>query len=138
MPFVLDCSMAMAWVFSDEATEATDALRDRLLDDRAVVPALWSWEVGNVLWAATRRKRIERHDWLMLTTALAALPIEIDPEGPARVLTAVLPLAEEHALSVYDAAYLELAIRRRIPLATLDRALQLAARTVNLPSLPTS
>lgn len=123
MPFVLDCSMTMAWVFPDEASEATDRLRDSLLDDTAVVPALWPAEVGNVLLVATRRGRINRYDWGRITADLAALPIVVDRIPPDHVLTAVMPLADEFGLSVYDGMYLELALRRDLPLATLDKRL---------------
>ncbi len=132
MPFVLDCSVAMAWVFPDEATATTDALRDKLLTDMAVVPALWPIEVGNVLLVATRRGRIRRGDWKRLHGNLDALPIEIDRETPDRVWQAILPLAWEHKLSAYDAAYLELAVRLRLPLATLDKALHAACRAAKV------
>jgi len=127
MGFVLDCSVAMAWVFPDEANESTDALRESLLKDSAVVPALWPIEVGNVLLVATRRGRITEGDWPLIRSDLEALPIEIDPDSCNRVLSTVLPLAREHNLSVYDAMYLELALRRRLPLATLDRKLAACA-----------
>jgi predicted nucleic acid-binding protein len=123
MPFVLGCSMAMAWVFSDEATSETDKLLRSLRNDHAVVPTLWQTEVGNVLLAATRRGRIGQGEWKKLTGSLAALPVEMDTECHERIFTAVMPLAEEFDLTVYDAIYLELAVRRGLPLATLDKSL---------------
>ncbi|WP_025321944.1 type II toxin-antitoxin system VapC family toxin [Deferrisoma camini] len=123
MPFVLDCSVTMAWVFPDEASDTTDRLRDSLLDDTAVVPALWPAEVGNVLLVATRRGRINRCDWGRIAADLAALPIVVDRIPPDDVLTAVVPLADKCGLSVYDGMYLELALRRDLPLATLDKRL---------------
>ncbi len=132
MPFVLDCSVTMAWLFADEATAATDALRDSLALEIAVVPGLWPVEVGNVLLAATRRGRVHRNDWKRLYGSLDALPIEIDPETPDRVWSAILPLADRHRLSVYDATYLELAIRLKLPLATLDEALRVACRAAKV------
>ncbi len=128
MPFVLDCSMTMAWVFADEACESADAIRDSLTDDHAIVPALWAAEVGNVLLTATRRQRISRHDWQHVAAGLKALPIEIEPESKSRVFDAVLPLAHEARLSVYDATYLEIALRQGLALATLDQRLLNAAR----------
>ena len=130
--FVLDCSVTMAWVFPDEATDATARLRDLLQDDRAVVPSLWAIEVGSVLLAATRRKRIGVESWQELCTYLEALPIEIDPFSVSRVWGAALRLAHSHDLSIDDAVYLELALRRQLPLATLDHALGTAARAAGL------
>jgi predicted nucleic acid-binding protein len=130
--FVLDCSVTMAWVFPDEATDATARLRDLLQDDRAVVPSQWAIEVGSVLLAATRRKRIGVESWQELCAYLEALPIEIDPFSVSRVWGAALRLAHSHDLSVDDAVYLELALRRQLPLATLDHALGTAARAAGL------
>jgi predicted nucleic acid-binding protein len=135
MAFVLDCSMTMAWVFPDEATEATDALRESLISDSAVVPALWPIEVANVLLVATRRGRIAEGDWGRLRRALAALPIDVDPTSAERVLEAVLPLASEHRISAYDAMYLELSLRLGLPLATLDRRLSAACENAGVKTL---
>lgn len=128
MPFVLDCSVTMAWMFRDEATDATDRLRDMLDENRALVPALWPTETANALLAATRRKRIEREEWRRLRTQLNALPIDVDPVSTARAWGPALDLAAVHDLTVYDATYLELAMRSGLPLATLDRALGAAAQ----------
>ena len=135
MAFVLDCSVTMAWVFPDEANESTDALRESLLKDSAVVPVLWPIEVGNVLLVATRRERISVNDWPRIRDDLEALPIDIDPESCDRVLDTVLPLANEYALSVYDAMYLELALRRGLPLATLDQKLIAAGKAAGVEVL---
>ena len=132
MAFVLDCSVAMAWVFPDEATEATGRLRDSLVDDRAFVPSLWPIEVGSVLLAATQRGRVGANEWRQICASLEALPIEIEPVSTSRVWGATLRLASEHGLSVYDAMYLELAQRMRLPLATLDKALAAAAEAAGL------
>ena len=132
MAFVLDCSVTMAWVFPDEATEATNQLRDSLVESRAFVPSLWPVEVGNVLLVATRRNRIRADDWREIRASLEALPIEIDPVTTSRAWGASLELARTHQLSVYDAMYLELAMRLQLPLATLDRALRGAARTAGV------
>ncbi len=136
MAFVLDCSVAMAWVFPDEASEATGRLRDSLIDDRAFVPSLWPVEVGSVLLAATKRGRLRADEWPGICASLEALPIEIDPVSTSRVWGPALALAGEHGLSTYDAVYLELALRMRLPLATLDRALAAAAEAagVDAPS----
>jgi predicted nucleic acid-binding protein len=135
MAFVLDCSMTMAWVFSDEANEFTEALCETLLKENAVAPVLWPIEVGNVLLVAMRRGRIAREDWVRIRDDLSALPIDIDPDSYERVLDTVLPIADEYGLSVYDAMYLELALRRGLPLATLDRKLVEAANTAGIETL---
>jgi predicted nucleic acid-binding protein len=135
MAFVLDCSVTMAWVFPDEASKSTDALRDSLVNDFAVVPVLWPIEVGNVLLVATRRRRMLASEWPGVRADLELLPIEIDSESCHRVLSAVLPMAYEHKLSVYDAMYLELALRRALPLATLDRELGAAGKAAGVEVL---
>ena len=132
MAFVLDCSVALAWLFPDEATEVTDHLRDSLVEGRAFAPALWPMEVANVLLVATRRGRIDPDEWEQLYAHLDALPIEIDPVSSSRVWGRTLEFANAHRLSVDDAMYLELALRMRLPLATLDRTLSEAARLEGL------
>ncbi len=135
MPFVADCSVTMAWLFRDEATEASDALLASLTGDLMVVPALWPIEVGNVLLVATRKGRIAKSDWPRIRRSLDALPIEIDPETSGRIFAHALPLAHKHGLSVYDATYLELAIRLALPLATFDRELRAACRAAKVALL---
>ena len=135
MPFVLDCSMAMAWVFPDEANPGTDSLRDSLIEDFAFVPGLWPIEVANVLLVATRRGRIATGDWVRVQSGLDSLPIEVDSETALRAMTSALPLAHQHNLSVYDAVYLELALRMDLPMATLDKALGAACRTAGVKVL---
>jgi predicted nucleic acid-binding protein len=135
MAFVLDCSVTMAWVFPDEANESTNALRESLVKDNAVVPVLWPIEVGNVLLVATRRGRITEDDWPRIRDNLEALPINIDLESYDRVLDTVLPIASKHGLSVYDAMYLELALRFGLPLATLDHKLIAVGRKAGVEVL---
>ena len=135
MAFVLDCLVTMAWIFHDEATEATDRLREALLDTRAFVPALWPIEIANALLAATRRGRVAQDEWPGIRAHLDALPIEVDPVSASRTWSAALDLANAHALSVYDAMYLELAVRMQMPLATLDRTLLGAAQSAGVDGL---
>ena len=137
MAFVLDCSLAMAWVFPDEASEVTDQLRDSLINDRTFVPSLWPIEVGSVLLTVVRRGRVDIDEWPHICTSLDALPIEVEPVSVSRVWGPVLTLAHQHGLSVYDATYLELALRMRLPLATLDRALATAAQNTGVDTLAT-
>lgn len=135
MPFVLDCSVTMAWVFADEANPVTDGFRDSLIDDMAVVPQLWPVEVANVLLVATRAGRIQSKDWPRIHADLQALPIQVDPETHERAFQSALPLAHRHKLSVYDAVYLELAQRLELPLATLDKKLRSACREAGVKTI---
>lgn len=135
MPFVLDCSMTMAWIFSGETSDHASALRESLLQDCAIVPALWPMEVANVLLAATRRGRIRQAEWQELIGYLCLLPITIDGETAEHVFTASLPIAETYRLSVYDAVYLELAKRKNLPLATLDKQLSAACQTAGVQTI---
>lgn len=132
MSFVLDCSVTMAWIFSDEASQATDRLRESLIADSAFVPSLWPVEVANVLLMATQRGRIARNEWHEIVDNLRALPIHIDPVSNDRVWGTAIELADTHRISVYDAVYLELALRLRLPIATLDKALAAAAQAAGV------
>lgn len=137
MNFVLDSSLGLAFVLADEATTATDKVLDSLgKGAKAFVPALWRWEIGNALLMAQRRKRLvpaEVHRHLAL---LAALPIEPDEGAFEEAWTATLLLAQKHKLTCYDAAYLELALRSGIALATLDADLRSAAKSEKVALLP--
>jgi len=134
--FVLDCSVAVSWCFEDEAAEETDALLERVRDEGAVVPSLWHLELGNVLLQAERRGRMHAAD---VTTRLALIgdfPILTDEETSLHALRETLTLARSETLTTYDAAYLELSIRRGLPLATKDRSLQASARRIGIKTLP--
>lgn len=133
MAFVLDSSVALAWLLQDEANERTDALADRLEQENAHVPSIWSLEVGNALTTALRRKRISNGDFERCISALSALPIEVDA---AAGLAGVLLIAQRFGLTSYDAAYLELAQRRGFPLATLDEKLRQACKALKVSVLP--
>ena len=135
MTFVLDCSVTMAWVFPDESNTSTDALRASLIKDSAVVPVLWPIEVANVLLVATRRGRLSVEEWPGIRNALNVLPIDIDLDSHDQVLERVIPIADQYELSVYDAMYLELALRFGLPLATLDRRLNAAGKEAGLELL---
>lgn len=134
-PFLIDSSMTMAWFFADEATEATNAVLDRLRYGQAFVPPLWFWEVTNVMLVGERRRRVTQADTARFITLLHGLPITVDGQAAGSVFSQVLLLARAHSLSVYDAAYLELAQRLALPLATLDGALQRAAEALGVPIL---
>ena len=129
MPFVLDASVTASWCFVDEAAQAADAAMDRLPNDHAVVPALWWFEIRNILVVNERRGRIHSADADMFLNDLARLPIRIERDPSERLVVA---LARKHQLSACDAAYLDLAVRLTAPIATLDRALADAARAEGL------
>lgn len=136
-PFVLDCSVTMAWFFSTEAGAATDALLDDLTGGaNAWVPQHWALEVGNTLLSGERQKRCSIAESAQFLGLLGGLAIETDLDTARGAPGPSLALARSHALTLYDAAYLELAARRNLPLATLDRALRTAARKVGLAVLP--
>jgi len=126
--WVLDCSATLPWIFSDEANPQCDALLDRLSDgETAWVPALWHLELSNVLLGAMRRGRIDQAGVEAFLNQLISYEIVVDPLTHAQAWSKTLDLALQHKLSTYDAAYLELALRRNLPLATLDTALITAA-----------
>jgi len=124
MPFVVDASIVHAWAF-DEGHPTADAIRERLDVDHAVAPNLWWLEVRNGLVVGERRGRVTEMETNRFLRELLHAPIALDPLPDEGQLMA---LVRRHRLTVYDAAYLELALRERLPLATLDTALAAAAR----------
>lgn len=135
MTLVLDASLTLSWYFKDERTPAADAVLDQVANTGAVVPSLWRLETANAFQIAIRRDRIDvafRDRAILHPTHL---PITVDPETDAYAWTTTLELADRFQLTLYDAAYLELAQRRALPLATLDTALRLAAETLGLTLL---
>ena len=124
---VIDSSAALSWCFEDEASPESDLLFERVRDQGAVVPGLWHLEVANVLLQAEKRGRITTGDVAMRLELIAELPITTDNETTARAWREILALARAEGLTTYDATYLELAIRRGLPLPTKDEALITAA-----------
>lgn len=133
--FVLDCSVTISWFFTDEASPKTIQLLEQLRDSGALVPSLWRLELGNVLAHAERHGRITAAQITARVELVNDLPITTDMDN-SRALREVLNLARTKSLTTYDAAYLELAMRYGIPLATLDKALIKAAREVKVKTLP--
>ncbi len=131
--FVPDASATLPWLFEDEATPWTEALLDRVESgEEVLVPAHWPLEVANALLIARRRGRVTAEQVSEFIEDLAALRIRLEPpSGPAQWPT-ILALAEEHHLTAYDAAYLELAQRTGLPLSTLDDDLRKAARAAGV------
>jgi predicted nucleic acid-binding protein len=137
MNFVLDASLTMAFVFSDEATAETDAILDTFGQGvKALSPGLWRWEVGNVLLMAERRKRITEAENHRHLASLQKLPVEVDEESWREAWSRVAPLARKHGLKFYDTVYLELAIRRDLALGSLDVELRKAAEAEGIRVLP--
>lgn len=137
MNFVVDSSLALTWVLADEATPETDELVDSFgAGAKAYAPHLWVWEIVNVLLSIERSKRAVKPVLASALGRFRSLPIELDSEATERAFDVTRELAQKHRLTSYDAAYLELALRLGLPLATLDRDLRLAAKAESVPVLP--
>jgi predicted nucleic acid-binding protein len=128
--FVLDSSIALSWCLPNE--DGTDQIQQAMARSGAIAPEHWPLEVANALLMAERRRRINADFRNAALRDLATLPIALDAETAARAWDETLRLAETYRLRVYDAAYLELAQRRSLPLATLDTELRLGARALGI------
>jgi predicted nucleic acid-binding protein len=124
---VLDSSVALAWVYGDETTAAVRHVFDLVSEGGAWVPGLWKLEVANILEMGARRGRNDAGFRDSTLADLALLPIHVDLETDRHAWSTTARLAARHKLTVYDAAYLELSVRRNLSLATLDRDLRAAA-----------
>ena len=129
---VIDASVALAWCFPDEASDYADDVLVALDGRTAMVPAIWSLEITNALLVGERRKRIRQPEVRRFVELLKGLSILEDGQPFADTVSNILPLAREHDLSAYDAAYLDVAVRHGAPLATLDKALQKAGRAAGV------
>ncbi len=125
---VIDASLALAWCFPDEMSSYADAVLVSLERIEVVVPAIWAVEVANALLVGERRTRLGETDILRFSELLKGLAIREEPRTISDALIGILPLARANNLSAYDAAYLEVSIRHGAPIATLDAALQDAAK----------
>lgn len=134
--FVLDASVAASWCLrSFEDPDALPLLDSLMGGGSALAPSIWPYELANTLWAAVRHELLPAASADELVELFRSLPIEVEPTAQPQVLEQVRRMAQDHSLTVYDAAYLELAARERLPLATLDRSLQIAAERVGVPTL---
>jgi predicted nucleic acid-binding protein len=133
---VLDVSIAVTWFFEDEATPESWKLLDRIGEFGASVPALWLYEIANVLLMAERRGRTTQARVAEAVGQLQLLPIRVEEAASELILREVLASARTAGLTVYDAAYLELALRLGLPLATKDASLMTAARNAGVVLLP--
>jgi predicted nucleic acid-binding protein len=127
---VLDASTTLAWYFDDERSDESEDILDRVTEAGAVVPLLWRYEVANGFQMAVRRKRIDSAYRDASLAELRLLSIAVDRAGDDAIWSATLSLADRFVMTIYDAAYLEVAHRRGLPLATSDRALRRAAQAL--------
>jgi len=126
----------MSWCFKDQANDYADSVLGQLTGATAYVPSVWPLEVVNVLLAAERRNYINEADSVRFIHLLSNLPILVQHEGPEKAMKDLLGLARTYELSSYDASYLDLAMKKGLPLATLDRKLREAASAVKLQVFP--
>ena len=131
---MIDSSVALNWVMPDEDRTLAEALMDSVSVTGAVIPALFQIEVGNTLLVGVRRRRIAAHYVQRALDLIRQLPLDMDRSSADYVWSTTIDLAAAYGLSLYDATYLELAIRSELPLATLDTKLSEAARIAGLPS----
>jgi len=132
MPFVLDTSVSLAWHFEDEVSEYAEKVLDMLGSDTAIVPSLWPMEVANGLVNGERRRRLDEARLTRAVELCLQLPITVQEVPLDLALQAILNLAREQGLTAYDAAYLDLAMRQGLPLATQDDDLRAAAVRVGV------
>jgi predicted nucleic acid-binding protein len=132
MSFVLDASVTASWILPDESNADAERVLDLLATKQAFVPMIWWYEIRNLLVMSERRQRVNAHSTDRILADLAAYPIAIDQHGDE---AETLRIARIAMLTFYDAAYVELALRRRLPLATLDRAMAAAAASHGVPGM---
>ena len=133
--FVLDNSVVMSWCFEDEKTAYCRKILECMTEARSIVPSLWPFELANVLLMAEKKKRLSPAKVHQFLRYLEKLPIDIDQTSVSELVEGCLDIARHHDLTAYDAAYLFLAVREQIPLATFDTALIKAARKLNIEIL---
>jgi len=133
MNFVLDASVTLSWCFTDEHTPETNALLADSLNRDIYVPGLWSLEIGNILLLGLKKHRISSAGMTEFLSLLDSLEISTDPSTASRAFHQILSLAQEHYLTTCDAAYLELAMRMGLPLATKDKVLRRACKKLQVP-----
>lgn len=135
MDYVLDASLTLAWLFEDENHQRAESLQNLLLEASARVPQHWSLEVSNALLVAYRRKRLKVSEIPTAIKILKDFSIRVDPQTFEQAWEGTLKLASQYRLSAYDAAYLELALRDQVPLASLDKALRTAGKKAGVELL---
>jgi predicted nucleic acid-binding protein len=129
---VIDASVALAWCFPDEASDYADSVLLALENETAIVPAIWAVELANALLVGERRKRIHQPEVRRFVELVMGLSVVQDGQASANTVSNIVPLGREYNLSAYDAAYLDVAVRHEIPLATFDHALRKACTTAGI------
>jgi predicted nucleic acid-binding protein len=129
MAFVVDSSVMGVWALADEESLLADLVADRLKDEMAIVPSIWWYEIRNLLVVNERRRRLTASDSALFLASLSSYPIQVEPIENEQT---TLQFARQYGLSFYDAAYLATAHRHHIPLATLDKALEAAAKSAGI------
>jgi len=137
LSFVVDASVALAWHFPEEQTEFTLGCLQAVVERGALVPVHWRAEVANGMVIGARRGRITRPYRDQALKKMEVLPIDIDEESQAQFWNGTRHIGDMYGLTIYDAAYLELAQRARLPLATLDKALRRAAEQAGVKPFST-
>jgi predicted nucleic acid-binding protein len=136
MTFVADATITLAWYLREANAAAANRVRERLRSEGLCVPAHWPLEVGNGLLAAVRQGRMTLRELEQLMPDLRVLPELVDNQTDDAAWSATLELAQTYHLTTYEAAYLELVLRRDLPLATLDRHLRAAALAAGAALVP--
>lgn len=129
---VIDCCVTMAWILLDDQEEKATAILNMLESKRAKVPTIWPLEVANVLYQYERTKKLTAVETAEFKEFLSALPISVDNTTSLHAMGSIYELAKSESLSIYDAAYLEIALRENLPLGTFDKALKSAAKRVGV------
>lgn len=135
MTLVIDSSAALAWIYDDERTPAIELVFDNVIAGGAWVPGIWLLEIANGLQTGIRGRRIDLAFRTQTLSDLGKMSIAIDGETNTFAWSVTLALTDRFRLTTYDACYLELAQRRGLPLATLDKDLRKAARVLDIPLL---
>lgn len=127
MSFILDASVTVAWAFTNETSTFAEGVFDRVGSDSALVPSVWWLEVMNTLLVGERRNRLTRSQSAHFVEVLESLPIALEPGSGRAVPSRLLSFSRDLGPTVYDACYVDLALRRDLPLATLDDRMRAAA-----------
>ena len=131
--FIVDASVAIAWVHPAQATRHTEGMLDAIADGATLeVPALWPLDVANALVVLVRQRKLKEQERQAALGWLQGLRLRLDHEMAGLTVSRLSDLATAHQLSVYDATYLELALRRQLPLACADGALRNAAKSTGV------
>ena len=133
--FVLDNSIVMSWFFEDECSLQSEKILQRLKTQRAIVPSLWAYELSNALFISENKRKLATNDSKQFIDLLSKLPIFIESNEPFQFANRVLPICRKYAVTAYDAAYLDLADIKRIPIATFDKKMRATAKKMKIETI---